>query len=139
MIINVSDDFYLGNSEEILNEGKLNYYFPMGENVKDMGLSSMFGALQVLYEIYKWDPEWKVLLHCSAGINRSPTVKDAFYYMMVGDHLTPSCRLIHNCNKNNLPELSKMEIFLNKCKEAFDNSDQFLGGKYDWIMKESGF
>ena len=31
VVINVSDEFYLGNSEEIMKEGKLNYYFPMGE------------------------------------------------------------------------------------------------------------
>ena len=48
VIINVSDEFYLANSEEIIKEGKLNYYFPMGESGDSMGLNSIFGALQVL-------------------------------------------------------------------------------------------
>ncbi len=33
-------------------EGKLNYYFPMGESGELMGLNSMFGALQVLHQIF---------------------------------------------------------------------------------------
>ena len=40
VVINVSDEFYLGNSEEIMKEGKLNYYFPMGESGELMGLNS---------------------------------------------------------------------------------------------------
>jgi hypothetical protein len=64
VIINVSDEFYLGNSEEIMKEGKLNYYFPMGERCELIGLNSIYGALQVLHSIYTWNPEWKVLLHC---------------------------------------------------------------------------
>ena len=41
VVINVSDEFYLGNSEEIMKEGKLNYYFPMGESGESMGLNSI--------------------------------------------------------------------------------------------------
>jgi hypothetical protein len=61
--------------------GKLNYYFPMGESGELMGLNSIFGALQVLHQIYTWNPEWKVLLHCQAGKNRSPTIKSTFRYL----------------------------------------------------------
>lgn len=138
VIINVSDDFWLGNSEEVMKLGKLNYYFPMGEQSTSMGLSSLFGALQVLYEIYKWNPEWKVLIHCSAGLNRSPTIKSAFHYMMTEQHEdVDSNKLIYNCLRNHLPDLNKTELFLNKCKEAFDNQNNFLGGMYDWVIKES--
>lgn len=145
VIINVSDDFYLGNSEDIMREGKLNYYFPMGESGNSMGLNSIFGALQVLYEISKWNPIWKILLHCQAGLNRSPTVKSAFYYMMTGEHEpiksndgTCNNKLIMNCTKGHLPPIEQMELFLRKCKEAFDNSEKFFGGMFDWVMKESG-
>ena len=145
VIINVSDEFYLGNSEAIMKEGKLNYYFPMGESGELMGLNSMFGALQVLYQIYTWNPEWKVLLHCQAGRNRSPTIKSAFHFMMLGEHeyneTDEGCvnnRLIDNCKREHLPPLEKTELFLSKCKEAFDNSHMFFGGMFDWVMLESG-
>ena len=81
VVINVSDEFYLGNTEATMLEKKLNFYFPMGENSDPMGINSIFGALHVLHEIYTWNPEWKVLIHCQAGKNRSPTLKSALYYM----------------------------------------------------------
>lgn len=147
VIINVSDEFYLGNSEQIMEEGKLNYYFPMGEDCESMGLNSIYGALQVLYNIYVYKPDWKVLLHCQAGGNRSPTIKAAFYYMMLGEHLpeernggiiTKSNQLLHNIEKNHLPSKPQMELFLSKCKYAFDNSGSFLGGMFDWVLVKSG-
>lgn len=138
VIINVSDDFYLGNSEEIMKSGKLNYYFPMGESSSSMGISSIFGAMHVMYEVCKWNPEWKILIHCQAGRNRSPTIADAFYFMMTGEHSEENCRLKYNCEKSHLPELKLMENFLTKCKEAFDNQHKFIGGMYDWVIIESG-
>ncbi len=30
-----------------------------------------------------------------------------------------------------------MELFLTKCKEAFDNPERFLGGMFDWVLEES--
>ena len=148
IIINVSDEFYLGNSEDIMLQGKLNYYFPMGEMVDLMGLNSIFGAMQVLHNIYIFNPDWKVLLHCHAGKNRSPTIKACFYYMMLGEHepdvldnnneVKYRNRLLVNCERNHLPPLKQTELFLLKCKEAFDNSHRFLGGMFDWVMIESG-
>jgi hypothetical protein len=147
VIINVSDQFYLGNSEDIMLLGKMNFYFPMGEMVEDMGLNSMYGALQVLHQIYTYNPEWKILIHCQAGKNRSPTLRSAFYYMMIGEHepdlkneegvLIRNNRLLDNCKRGHLPELEKMEAFLMKCKEAFDHPEKFLGGQYDWCMHKS--
>lgn len=147
VIINVSDEFYLGISDVIAKQGKINYYFPMGESGKDMGLNSIFGALQVLHSIFTYNPEWKVLVHCQAGMNRSPTIKAAFYYMMLGEHLPEEKdennlifkpnRLLLNCEKKKLPELKKMEKFLSNCKIAFDNPDRFWGGMIDWVMKKS--
>lgn len=147
VIINVSDEFYLGNSEQIVQQGKLSYYFPMGESGSSMGIPSLFGALQVLHAVWTWNPEWKVLLHCQAGKNRSPTVKSAFYYMMLGEHesdkvdengkLIRNNRLLDNCKREHLPPLEKTEIFLTKCKEAFDYPEKFFGGMYDWVISES--
>jgi len=137
VVINVSDEFYLGNSEEIMKEGKLNYYFPMGESGDLMGMNSIYGALHVLHQIYTWNPDWKVLIHCQAGRNRSPVIKHAFNYMMTGEHI-PENRLLYNCEKKHLPEIAKMELFLVKCKDAFDHPEKFFGGMFDWVMRESG-
>ncbi len=141
VFINVSDEFYLGNSEEIMKEGKLNYWFPMGESGSSMGLNSIYGALNVIYEVHKWNPEWKILVHCQAGRNRSPLIKSAFHYMMTNEHLPIKAidnRLITNCNNNHLPSLEKIEKFLIKSKKAFDHPEKFFGGMFDWIMNESG-
>ena len=145
VVINVSDEFYLGNSEEIMKEGKLNYYFPMGESGDVMGMNSIFGALQVLHQIYTWNPEWKVLIHCQAEKNRSPTIKSAFHFMMLEEHERDKTkeggrnnRMLDNCKRGFLPEPEKMELFLVKCKDAFDHPEKFLGGQFDWVMSESG-
>ena len=145
VIINVSDEFYLGNSEEIMKEGILNYYFPMGESGDNMGMNSIYGALHVLHQVFTWNPEWKVLIHCQAGKNRSPTIKSAFHFMMLGEHEPDKTneggrnnRLLDNCKRNRLPEQEKTELFLLKCKEAFDHPEKFFGGQFDWCMSKSG-
>jgi hypothetical protein len=148
VVINVSDEFYLGNAEYIVKFGKQNFYLPMSERHSDIGLTSMFGALHILYEIYQYNPAWHILLHCQAGKNRSPTVKSAFYYMMTVEHepdqvdtagtLIRNNRLLDNCERNKLPALAKTEAFLTSCKFAFDNSHSFIGGMLDWIISESG-
>ncbi len=137
-VINVSDQFWLGNSEEIVKQGKLSYYFPMGEDGPDMGLNSIYGALYVLHELYTWTPDYKILLHCQAGLNRSPTVKSAFYFMMLGVH-EPSMnnRLIANCEKGHLLPLKNMETFLLKCKYTFEFPEKFIGGMLDWVIQEA--
>ena len=46
--------------------------------------------------------------------------------------------MIDNCKRGYLPELEKMELFLVKCKDAFDNPNKFFGGQFDWVMSKSG-
>lgn len=148
VVINVSDEFWLGNAETVAMAGKLNYFFPMGEKDCEMGLSSLYGALFLLYSIYIYHPDWKVLMHCQAGKNRSPSVRSAFYYMMTSEHepdevneknvLIRNNRFLDNCERGHLPPLEKMELFLTQCKSVFDNSDRFLGGLYDYVIEHSG-
>ena len=146
VIINVSDEFYLGNSEFETNSGILNYYFPLGETSKDIGLSSIYGALHVLHRVYTHNPEWKVLIHCQAGYNRSPLIKAAFYYMMLDEHLPEIVenglinkpnKLLYNCERGHLPKIEDMQSFLDNCWYAFNNSDKFFGGMYDWVIENS--
>lgn len=141
VFINVSDDLYIDYVQEIVRIGSQHYYFPMGELSEDMGLSSLYGALEVLYHSYSKD--LRVLLHCQAGRNRSPTVQCAFYFMMTGEHITEeyseggiilkSNQLFYNAGKH-LPHLEWIEEWLKNCRHAFDNSDRFLGGKYDYCV-----
>lgn len=137
VFVNVSDELYFDYATAIRQLGKDYYWFPMGENTKDMGINSMFGALQVLHSAYKANKH--AFLHCHAGANRSPTVKSAFYFMITGEHekdgrFTNTLKL--NAGRH-LPELPKIENWLHKCREAFDNPEKFIGGMYDWTLMES--
>lgn len=145
VIVNVSDEFYLNTTGT--QSSKFSYYFPMSEMNDNIGLHSMFGALHVLHTICTQQPELKVLLHCHSGVNRSPTIYAAFYYMMTGEHSTSSFKggkeyftnkLKINCEDGHLPKLELMELWLQKCKFAFDNQDRFIGGMLDWTLKKSG-
>lgn len=141
VFINVSDEFWMDYQKEFWSIGKQNHWLPMCENSTDIGLSSIFGALQIMYQAYERD--LSVLLHCHAGINRSQTVRAAFYYMMLGEHihvekLIGSTNMLKaNCKAGNLPDISKMELWLLKCKEAFENPEKFLGGMYGWTLRKA--
>lgn len=145
VVINVSDEFWMDYVNAFWKNGKQNHWFPMGEINNDIGLPSIFGALWVTHQAFKRN--LSVLIHCHAGANRSPTIKACFYYMMTNEHLPErkvngiiraSNMLFYNCEYKHLPELSKMELFLKACKTAFDDPDKFLGGMYDWTLRESG-
>lgn len=145
VFINVSDEYWMDYVKEFWKLGKQNHWFPMGEMHNDIGLVSIFGALWVMYQSY--ERNLSVLLHCHAGINRSQTVRACFHYMMSGEHLPiekegrfikADNMLEYNCKGCHLPEMSKMELWLQACKEAFDNPEKFLGGMYDWTLRKSG-
>lgn len=80
-VINVSDEH-----QKIVQTLSTRYFwFPMSECSKDMGMSSIYGALTILYEAYESNSN--VLLHCHAGVNRSVTIAQLFYFMMTGMHV----------------------------------------------------
>lgn len=148
VIINVSDEYILPNHKVCMETNKKYFWFPMGENGNNMGLNSIFGALQIL-----WLAECKnerVYLHCHAGSNRSVTVKQAYYYMRTKVDFIESqnskvseedmlrmfniteeieiksyrkmCkrnRVQNNTDAGHLPAKFNFETFLKQCEEAF--------------------
>lgn len=137
IFVNVSDEFILPYHEEFTKIGKTNLWFPMNEAFGNIGLHSMFGALQVLFYAYKNNKS--VYLHCHAGINRSPTIQCAFYYLMTAEHLEAKFgnRMKQNIKGGHLPSIETMELWLKKVKICFEEPEKFLGGMLDYTFHKS--
>jgi len=143
-VINVSDE-YISSCHKICMDNDVKYFwFPMDEVSGDIGLNSIFGALQIL-----WIAEQEkasVILHCHAGANRSPTVMEAYYFMRTKKHFIREIsaeskelfekmfpdsknserqnnRLLNNIEAGHLPSKNKMESFLKKTEEWFLKQD----------------
>jgi hypothetical protein len=117
-IINVSDEY-------VPYRPNLVFWFPMNECKKDIGLNSIYGALTILKRAYNHNRT--VYLHCHAGINRSQTVRSAFYFMMTETHFEREYNsyknvLIKNCAYGYLPPINEMEDFLKMFKEYGDGA-----------------
>ncbi len=134
VMINVSDEFYFIHAEALSDKGFIWYWFPLAQKSKDMGMISIFGALQVLYKCFNADKS--VLLHCRKGSNRIQVVKEALYYMFTETHLENRNMLLYNCRTNHLPPLEEVEKWLLRCKVAFVNQSKFKGTMLDWSFKE---
>lgn len=132
-VINVSDEY----DTEAQQQGTRYFWFPMNECFGDMGFNSLFGALSVLYAAEKENA--KVILHCHAGANRSPTVMEAYYFMRTGRHLprkTPTQiiyaeeqgygnnRLLNNIDRGVLPSRYKTEKFLKELGKALEKDGE---------------
>ena len=107
-IINVSDEYMPLRPDNC-------FWFPMNERKKDIGLNSIYGALTILERAYKSNRS--VYLHCHAGVNRSKTVAQCFYYNMTGKHLESEYNnfynvLHRNCAYGYLPNIVEMGKFL---------------------------
>jgi hypothetical protein len=143
VVINVSDEYMKDYYQDLMKKGYQCYWFPMNEARRDIGLNSIYAALWVMYEAEEKNE--KVLLHCHAGINRSQSVRAAYYYMRTGTHFENPRnkedkhlnRLIANCNRGYLPPLREMETFLNECGKFFKNKESYFGGCLDEIKKKS--
>lgn len=131
-IINVSDEYISYCFEAAMKSDKKYFWFPMNECIGDIGLNSIYGALQILYIAEKENAN--VLLHCHAGANRSPTVRDIYYFMRTGKHLileSKNNRFIDNVESGHLPAIRQMEAFLNCCKIQFEKEETMRGGGID--------
>ena len=143
-VINVSCE-YISSCQKVCMDNNIKYFwFPMDEVSGDIGLNSIFGALQILWIAEQENAS--VILHCHAGANRSPTVMEAYYYMRTKKHFIREIsaerkerfvkmfpdsknserqnnRLLNNIEAGHLPSKNKIETFLKKTEEWFLKQD----------------
>lgn len=143
-VINVSCEFISSNQKVCMDNNIRYFWFPMDEVSSDIGLNSLFGALQILWIAEQENSN--VILHCHAGANRSPTVMEAYYFMRTKKHLIKEIsekhkeslekmfpgtdladyknnRLLNNIEMGCLPSKMKIETFLKKTEEHFLKQD----------------
>ena len=116
VLINVSGHEYTKDLLKVIEaKGIRWYFFPLKEEVTDMGLENILSAVR---ELVKADAAGeKVILHCSCGNNRSRTVAEAFHFKKMGYHLEDEYKgypnhLAYNCGEGHLPRLSEIEELL---------------------------
>jgi len=137
--INMSDEWYPDIDAQIKSLTSNVYWFPMNEAKSDVGLNSLYGAMNILYNAYHKNQ--KVYLHCHAGINRSQATGDAFWFMMNGSHRETNTngfinRLVKMSGYGYLPPKLEVENYLINLKEILDSnlvSPLNMGGQLDTI------
>lgn len=139
--INMSDEFYNTIEMELNNHGLRNYWFPMNEHKRDVGLNSIFGAMCVLWSCERSNRS--VLLYCHAGVNRSQATADAYYFMRTGKHRETNNngfinQLVAMCSRGYLPPKAEMEKFLTLLwTKLMDEKRTSYGGILDSIKLSS--
>ena len=81
--VNVSDIFRPEVDGVFKQRGLSSFWFPLGEAF-GLSLSSLYGALRILFQAEKHDQS--LLLHCHVGRNRSVMVADSYYYLRTQEH-----------------------------------------------------
>ena len=145
VVLNVSD--YLDHNlySEIITDGILSFWFPIGESF-GMPLENIFGALSIMWEAEKIDNT--VFMHCRAGRNRSVAVADCYYFIRTGNHRSDNSidvaygknkanKMLLNIKDNQLPGIYRMEHFLEKCREMFKDPTVANDAYIDWLKKET--
>lgn len=143
-VINVSCEYIASCQKVCMDNGIKYFWFPLDEFSSDIGLNSIFGALQILWIAEQENAS--VILHCHAGANRSRLVAEAYYFMRTKQHLFKEAteeskaifekmfganknaehqnnRLLNNIENGYLPSKNKMETFLKKAEESFLKQD----------------
>jgi hypothetical protein len=139
VFLNVSDEYNADIVADLAQRGKQSHWFPLGE-AWGLCLGSIYGAMYVL-----WLAEQKnlrVYLHCHAGINRSQTVADCYYFLRTGEHRPPlfadisiTNALQRNIENNVLPDLFTMEGWLKNMAYAVSHP---MGGWLDASREQAG-
>ena len=143
-VINVSDE-YISSCHKVCMDNDVRYFwFPMDEVSCDIGVNSIFGAMQILWIAEQEGAQ--VILHCHAGANRSPTVMEAYYFMRTKKHIirkqsenskelfkklfpdsnisdSQNNMLLNNIEGGHLPAKNKMETFLQSIENWFKKQD----------------
>jgi hypothetical protein len=146
VFINVCDVYDGSTVRQLDALGARCHWFPLGE-VVGLCVGSIYGALNVLFSAYARDRS--VYLHCAAGINRSQTVADCFYFMMSGEHRPRPAHWRHigtleqtgvmlkrNCERGKLQPLPLMEAWL---QELGKTISCISGGELDGTRMKAGF
>ena len=130
-IINVSDEYYHEYFKVFGLSHVYQFWFPMNEFKKDMGLNSIYAAIIILWQAEQ-DGD-AVYLHCHSGNNRSWTVAAAYYFWRTGEHLNRPTRrgfvnkLHQNCAEGYLPPMREMEEFLRAIREDVKSNSMTAG------------
>lgn len=137
IVINVSDEFYP------IYQLNNNFWFPMNEAKKDVGLNSIYGAMVILFNAEMKNK--RVYLHCHAGVNRSRAIHASYFYLRTGKQLEIDTngyinRLCAMSARGYLPPKAEMEKFLSllgKYLEGDLQKNQMMGGMLDTIKLET--
>jgi len=143
VFINVSDEYNQDIKWQIEGFFASSHWFPLGE-AWGLCLGSIYGAMYVLWLAEQAGQ--KVYLHCHAGVNRSQTVADCYYYLRTGEHrplqftmlgTDPDTRnqLQRNCENKVLPDLFTMEGWLKNMAYAVSHP---MGGWLDASREQAG-
>jgi len=130
VLINVSDEIIptiiSGHSGNVVSY----FWFPMNEVKRDIGLNSIYGAMNVMHEAER--KGMRVIVHCKAGANRSQIIKCAYYSMRAGQQLEDELchkgvnQLIRACNRGYLPPKKEMEKFLRETGNKLIKKGEYL-------------
>lgn len=128
--INVSDEYISSCHLSVNQSGKMYFWFPLNECTSDIGLNSIYACMQIMYNAELESK--KVYLHCHAGVNRSPTIKECYYLMRSGNLLElKNSRLEQNILNGNLPSLNKLKRFLFETQNVLKKEETMRGGCLD--------
>ena len=129
-ILNVADD--VPNFLE--SEGKFEYFnLSVADFGADRGISRTFDI--AFEKLKEWEnSDFRVFVHCTAGMNRSATIVIAWLMYSRGLQLSEAWRIVREkrkvCpQKDNRLELIKYEKLLFNDKSSYDNEDDFVYGR----------
>src|ERR1035437_9316638 len=133
VIINMSDEWYPDIDEVFKKNGLSLFRSPMNESKRDVGLNSIYGAMNILWDCEKNNK--RVYLHCHQGKNRSRATAAAYFFMRTGvqeetiENSGFINKLVAMCGRGYLPPKAEMEKFLRLLwKNFMDIGDHRLNG-----------